>query len=152
MIVMKEHRQGEYLISADPVRLDPVAIHSYLTTSYWSEGIPLEVIQRALKNSLCIGCYTSDGSQIGLVRIITDQATYAYVCDVYVLETHRRRGLAKAMLKFGMELPELQGLRSWNLRTRDAHGVYEAFGFKVVDNPGGYMVLRFPDVYRKKSS
>ena len=149
---MQDRQHGDYLISADPVRLDSRAIHAYLTGSYWSEGIPQDVIQRALKNSFCIGAYTTDGSQVGLVRIITDYATYAYLCDVYVLESHRRRGLAKAMVKFGMEIPELQGLRSWNLRTRDAHGVYEELGFKVVDNPEGYMILRFPDAYRQNSS
>lgn len=146
---MPDRQFGDYLISTDPARLDLEAVHSYLRGSYWSEGIPLEVVQRALKNSLCIGAYTNEGNQVGLVRIITDQATYAYLCDVYVLEAHRRRGLAKAMLKFGLELPELQGLRSWNLRTRDAHAVYETLGFKVIDNPEGYMILRFPDVYRQ---
>src|SRR3954464_3738898 len=143
---MDEQWHGDYLISSDPDRLDPSAIHSYLTQSYWSKGIPLSVVQRALENSVCVGAYTADESQVGLVRIITDHATYAYLCDVYVLETHRRRGLAKAMLKFGMGLPDLQGLRSWNLRTRDAHGVYEALGFTRVDNPEGYMILRFPSV------
>lgn len=147
---MPDRQFGDYLISIDQARLDPKAAHSYLSSSYWSEGIPLEVVRRALENSLCIGAYTSDGNQVGLVRIITDRATYAYLCDVYVLEMHRRRGLAKAMLKFGMELPELQGLRSWNLRTRDAHAVYESLGFKVIDNPEGYMILRFPDAYRQK--
>lgn len=146
---MRERRHGDYLISSDPAQLDAEAVHSYLTRSYWSEGIPLPVVQRALQNSLCAGAYTSDRKQVGLVRVITDRATYAYLCDVYVLEDHRRRGLANAMLEFVMDMPELQGLRSWNLRTRDAHGVYEKFGFKVVDNPGGYMVLRFPDVYRQ---
>ncbi len=137
-----EQRHDAYIISDDPARLDPAAIHAYLRQSYWSPNIPLGTVQLALKNSLSVGAYTADGSQVGLVRIITDYATYAYLCDVYVLDAHRSRGLAKAMLAMTMGLPQLQGLRSWNLRTRDAHPLYAQFGFKVVDHPGGYMILR----------
>ena len=142
-------KHGSYLISDDASLLDASAIHAYLTRSYWSEGIPLETVQQAMNNSLCLGVYTSAKTQVGLVRIITDYATYAYLCDVYVLEEHRKKGLAKAMLTFALEHAKLQGLRSWNLRTRDAHPIYEALGFKVVDNAGSYMILRFPEVYRK---
>jgi GNAT superfamily N-acetyltransferase len=144
-----EHRHGHYLISDDPARLDPVAVHSYLTRSYWSENIPLETVQRAMQASLCIGAYAEDGSQVGLVRIISDHATYAYLCDVYVLEEHRRHGLSKAMLELSLRHPRLQGLRTWSLRTRDAHGLYAQFGFKPVEHPESYMALRFPDVYRQ---
>lgn len=144
-----DQRHGNYLISDDLARLDAAAIHAYLTRSYWAEGIPLETVKRALGKSMCIGAYTNDGTQVGLVRIITDQATFAYLCDVYVLEQHRGQGLAGAMLALTMEHPKLQGLRSWNLGTRDAHKLYEKFGFKVTDNPGGYMNLRFPNVYRQ---
>ncbi len=144
-----EHRHGHYLISDDPARLDPVAVHGYLTRSYWSENIPLETVRRAMQNSLCIGAYAGDGMQVGLVRIISDHATYAYLCDVYVLEEHRRHGLSKAMLELTLRHPRLQGLRSWNLRTRDAHGLYAQFGFKPAEQPDSYMALRFPDVYRQ---
>jgi GNAT superfamily N-acetyltransferase len=144
-----EHRHGSYLISDDPARLDAAAIHGYLTRSYWSENIPLDTVRRALHGSLCIGAYTEAGEQVGLVRIISDHATYAYLCDVYVLEEHRRHGLSKAMLALTMRHPKLQGLRSWSLRTRDAHGIYARFGFKPVDHPESYMALRFPDVYRQ---
>ena len=144
-----ELRHGNYLISDDPARLDATAIHAYLSRSYWCENIPLETVQRALQHSLCIGAYADTGSQVGLVRVITDHATFAYLCDVYVLEEHRGHGLAKAMMALTLRHPKLQGLRSWNLRTRDAHPLYAPFGFKPVDNPAGYMILRFPDVYRK---
>jgi GNAT superfamily N-acetyltransferase len=137
-----EKPHGAYVISDEPARLDPVAIHAYLSRSYWSPNIPLETVQRALKHSISVGSYTAEGVQVGLVRIITDCSTYAYLCDVYVLEEHRSHGLAKAMLTLTMQLPQLQGLRSWNLRTRDAHPLYAQFGFKVVDNPGGYMIHR----------
>jgi GNAT superfamily N-acetyltransferase len=154
-----EQRHGDYLISDDPGRLDAKAVHGYLVRSYWSEHIPLEVVQRALENSLCIGAYTGNdepfsarapaGQQVGLVRVISDFATYAYLCDVYVLEAHRKLGLSKAMLAFAQRHPRLQGLRSWSLRTRDAHALYAQFGFKPVAHPESYMALRFPDVYRK---
>lgn len=148
MLHMMEHQHGNYLISDDPTRLDATAIHAYLSSSYWSENIPLDVVQRALQGSLCIGAYAPEVGQVGLVRIISDCATFAYLCDVYVLEEHRRHGLAKAMLALTLRHPRLQGLRSWSLRTRDAHPLYAQFGFKPINNPDSYMILRFPDVYR----
>ena len=144
-----EHRHGHYLISDDPTRLDATAIHGYLTRSYWSENIPLETVQRALQGSLCTGAYLETGEQVGLVRISSAHATYAYLCYVYVLEEHRRHGLSKVMLELTLRHPRLQGLRTWNLRTRDAHGLYAQFGFKPVEQPESYMALRFPDVYRQ---
>src|ERR1700690_2231249 len=81
-----EHQHGPYLLSDDPARLDATAIPAYLSRAYWSENIPLETVQRALHGSLCLGAYTADGRQVGLVRIISDFATYAYLCDVYVME------------------------------------------------------------------
>jgi GNAT superfamily N-acetyltransferase len=143
-----EERYRNFLISDDSSRLDAAAIHSFLTKSYWSPNITRQVVQRALDNSLSVGSYLDDGSQAGLVRIISDYATYAYLCDVYVLESHRGVGLAKAMMAFVMRHPRLQGLRSWNLRTRDAHGLYAQFGFKAVEDPAGSMTLRFPNVYQ----
>jgi GNAT superfamily N-acetyltransferase len=137
-----DSRVGDYLVSDDPARLDAVAIHAFLTGSYWSPGISLDTVRHALAHSLCVGAYAPDNAQVGLVRIITDWATYAYLCDVYVLEAHRSRGLAKAMMTLTMNLPQLQGLRSWNLRTRDAHPLYAQFGFKPITNPDDYMVHR----------
>ena len=137
---------GTYLISDDPARLDAAAIHGYLSQSYWSPDIPRETVRRALEHSLNVGAYTAAGAQVGLVRIITDFATFAYLCDVYVLAEHRRQGLARAMLAFTVSHPGLQGLRSWNLRTRDAHPLYARFGFKLVDNLETYMIRRNPGV------
>lgn len=144
-----EVRHGEYLISDDPAWINVAAVHAFLTKSYWAEGIPLEVVARALANSLCLGIYAVDGTQVGLVRVISDFATYAYLCDVYVIETHRGRGVAKAALRHTMAHPRLQGLRGWSLRTRDAHRLYAQFGFKALVEPEGSMALRFPDVYRR---
>jgi len=142
---------GDYLISDDPARLDTGAIHAYLSRSYWSPNIPRALVERALQASLCLGAYTSGGAQVGLVRVISDYATYAYLCDVYVLEDHRGHGLAKVMMAATVAHPRLQGLRSWNLRTRDAQGLYAQFGFTPVDNPASCMVRRFPDAYGKRA-
>lgn len=140
---------GDYVVSADPSRLDPVAIHAYLRRSYWSEGIPLEIVDRAIKASLCIGAYDASGAQVGLVRLISDYATFCFVCDVYVLEPHRGRGLSKAMMAMAMQHPNLQGLRRWVLGTLDAHGLYRQFGFSALAHPERVMEIMVPDIYKR---
>lgn len=144
-----EQRHGNYLISADPARIDAAAVHAYLVRSYWAEGIPFEVVQRSLANSICIGAYDSSGRQVGLVRLVTDRATFCYVCDVYVLEAHRQHGLAKAMMTAARAHPELQGLRRWNLVTQDAHALYRPFGFEVPAKPERYMERLDREVYKR---
>ena len=142
-----DHRHGAYLISDDPARLDPAAIHAYLSRAYWAENIPLEVVRRSLAHSLCLGAYDEQGRQVGLTRCISDYATFCYVCDVYVLEEHRDHGLAQAMMALAGRHPKLQGLRRWNLVTRDAHGLYAREGFKAVARPERYMEKLDPGVY-----
>lgn len=144
-----EHRHGKYLISDDPARLDPVAVHAYLSRSYWAENMPLPTLERALHGSLCIGAYDSDLAQVGLARFISDFATFCYVCDVYVLEEHRRHGLAHAMMALATHHPKLQGLRRWNLVTRDAHRLYGEFEFVSVKHPERYMERLDPEVYKR---
>jgi GNAT superfamily N-acetyltransferase len=119
---------GAYTVSDDPARLDLKAMHAYLRRAYWSEEIPLEVVERAVRGSLCIGAYDANGAQVGLTRFISDYATFAYVCDVYVLEAHRGHGLSKAMMAMASSHPKLQGLRRWTLVTNDAHGLYAQYG------------------------
>jgi GNAT superfamily N-acetyltransferase len=143
---------GPYTLSDDPDRLDPRRIHAYLTRAYWSQGIPLETVERALRGSLSIGAYDADGAQVGFARFISDYATFCYVCDVYVLEEHRGHGLAKAMLAMAVEHPKLQGLRRWTLATRDAHGLYAQFGFTPLANPLTFMERLDPDVYTRSES
>ena len=118
--------------------------------SYWAEGIPLEIVERAVEASLCIGAYDEAGRQVGLVRLISDYATFCFVCDVYVLEAHRGRGLSKAMLEMAFEHPKLQGLRHWSLVTLDAHGLYRQFGFRALAHPERHMELTVPNMYRGK--
>lgn len=142
---------GDYVLSTDPARLDTLAIHAYLRRAYWSEDIPLEIVDRAVKGSLCIGAYDRSGQQVGLVRLISDYATFCFVCDVYVLEPHRGRGLSKAMMSMAMEHPKLQGLRRWSLGTLDAHGLYRRFGFSALAHPERHMELFVPDTYKRTS-
>jgi len=139
---------GSYTISDDSTRLDLRAIHAYLTRAYWCPGIPFEIVRRAVRSSLCIGAYDAAGAQVGLVRVISDYATFCYVCDVYVLESHRGRGLSKAMFAMVTEHPKLQGLRRWSLVTADAHGLYRQFGFSPVAQPERHMERLDPDIYR----
>jgi GNAT superfamily N-acetyltransferase len=136
-------------LSADPARLDTLAIHGYLQRSYWSEGIPFAIVDRAVKGSLCIGAYDRAGEQVGLVRLISDYATFCFVCDVYVLEPHRGRGLSKAMMAMALQHPKLQGLRRWSLGTLDAHGLYRQFGFSALAHPERHMELFVPDIYKR---
>jgi GNAT superfamily N-acetyltransferase len=140
---------GAYTISDDPARLDITAIHEYLKRAYWSEQIPREIVERAVRGSLCIGAYDAEGAQVGLVRLISDYATFCYVCDVYVLEAHRGHGLSKAMMALAMEHPRLQGFRRWTLVTNDAHGLYRQFGFAAPAHPERYMERVVPDIYKR---
>lgn len=142
------HHAG-YLLSDDPARLDVTSIHAFLTTSYWAAGIPRDIVARSINNSLCIGVYAPDGAQVGLVRVITDYATFAYLCDVYILEPHRGRGLSKAALRLLSTHPRQQNLRRLHLVTQDAHGLYTQFGFTPVAQPERHMERRDPDVYRR---
>lgn len=137
-----ESTHAGYLISDDPGRLDLDAIHAYLSRSYWAANRSREVIERSLAHSLGIGIYAPNGAQVGLVRIVTDYATFAYLCDVYVLEEHRRHGLSKAALRFVDAHPRLQNLRRFHLVTQDAHGLYTQFGFKPLENPERHMERR----------
>jgi len=137
-----------YTLSDDPRRLDLKAIHAYLRRAYWSEQIPFDVVERAARGSLCIGAYDATGAQVGLTRLISDYATFCYVCDVYVLEEHRGRGLSKAMMAMAMQHPRLQGLRRWNLVTKDAHGLYRQFGFESPKHIDRYMERTAPDIYK----
>ena len=138
-----------YEISTDPARLDIAAMHAYLTRSYWSPGIPYAIVERATRNSLCFGLYeTASGKQVGLTRVVTDHATFAYLCDVYVLEEHRGRGLGKFLMGTVMSHPALTGARRAMLGTRDAHGLYRQFGFSDAAGTQILMEIVHPDMYR----
>jgi GNAT superfamily N-acetyltransferase len=143
--VIEVHRD-DYTISTDPARLDLVAVHASLKESYWSPGVPPEVVAHAIRGSLCFGLYHR-GRQVGFARVITDAATFAYLCDVYVLDEYRGQGLGKWLMEVVTAHPALQELRRFLLVTRDAHGLYERFGFRPLARPEGYMEIHRPDVY-----
>jgi len=141
-----ERRRDTFLITTDPASMDVDAIHAYLTRSYWCEGISRELVAQAMAGSLCFGLL--DGSrQVGFARVITDKATYAYLCDVYVLEDYQGRGLGTWMMQELMTHPDLQGLRRFGLVTRDAHRLYERCGFTALANPPGHMEIARPGMY-----
>jgi len=142
-----EQRRGEFVISSDPTRLDLDVIHGFLANCYWAKGIPRDTVARSIEHSLCFGVYDSTGQQVGFARVVSDFATVAYLGDVFILESHRGRGLSKWMMECITAHPSLQGLRRWILLTRDAHALYAKFGFTPVAKPDRYMELHRPDVY-----
>lgn len=141
-------RKDEYTISTDKDILNIPYIHAFLTTSYWAEGIPVETVQRSIAGSLCFGVYKGE-QQVGFARVISDEATFAYLADVFIDEMQRGKGLSKWLVEVILQYPTLQGIRRFELRTRDAHGLYAQFGFTPLTNPEIYMQIRFPDVYKK---
>lgn len=133
-----ESHRDTYLISTDLTRLDLVAITDMLSHAYWAKDRTLEVIQRSMQNSLVFGVYDND-RQIGLARIVTDYATFAWLCDVYILEEYRGRGIGKWLMETILTHPDLKGLRRFLLVTRDAHGLYNKYGFTPLHNPDRWL-------------
>lgn len=138
-----------YRISSDRADVDVAATHAFLSQTYWSRGIPLATVARAIENSLCFSVHDAGGSQVGFARVITDQATFAYLCDVYVLPEHGGRGLGKQLMQAVVDCPGLQGLRRFVLATRDAHGLYAQYGFTPLAAPGNFMEVLQADIYTR---
>ena len=140
-----ETRHDGVLISTDRARLDLDVIHGFLASSYWAPGVSRETVAQSIRHSICFGVYDG-GRQVGFARVISDRATYAYVADVFVLETVRGRGISKRLMACIMSHPELQDLRLWTLFTRDAHGLYRQSGFREPRYPERLMERRHPPV------
>ena len=142
--------RGALSISTDPSRIDRKLVHEFLRDrSYWAADIPREVVDRSIEGALCFGVY--DGSaQVGFARVITDRATFAYLADVFVLESHRGRGIATWLMEALLGHPDLQGLRRWILMTRDAHGLYEKFGFRRMADSSRCMEIVDREIYRRR--
>ena len=143
-----EIRRDGFTISDDASRLDRDTIHRFLAESYWAKGIPFEVVDRSIEGSLPFGVYDGE-ALVGFARVISDYATYAYVADVFVIESHRGRGLALRLMEAVRAHPRLQGIRRWNLVTRDAHALYRKVGFRDVENPSRWMEIVDRDVYTR---
>ena len=136
-----------FRISSELKDMDLDAVHDYISKSYWAKGIPIDTLKRAMQNSICFGVFDKVGAQVGFARAVTDCATYAYLADVYILEEHRGIGLSKWLMSEVLSHPSLQGLRRITLATRDAHGLYEKFGFKPLAKPEIFMEDWNPNVY-----
>ncbi|MCJ8348160.1 GNAT family N-acetyltransferase [Moritella sp.] len=136
-----------YKISANFEDMDLAVIHEFISGTYWAKGIPMSTLKRSLENSLCFGVFTQAGEQVGFARMITDKATFAYLADVFVLEPHQGKGLSKLLMAAILDHPDLQGLRRMMLATRDAHGLYQKFGFTALAAPEVYMELHTPYLY-----
>lgn len=144
-----EFEKDGYSISTDNAKLDIGVIHHYLSAeSYWAKNIPLEVMKRSIDNSLCFGLYHQH-TQIGFARLVTDKATFAYLADVFIIESFRGNGLSKWLVQTIKAYPEVQGLRRWMLGTKDAHGLYAQFGWTPIPEEmiSRFMQLHNPDVY-----
>ena len=137
-----------YSVTSDSTRIDFDAVYRGLTATYWAKGMPAETLRKAIANSLCFSIFKGD-AQVAFGRVITDRATYAYLSDVFVIEAERGNGLSKMMMEAVMAHPDLQGLRRFALLTKDAHTLYERFGFTPSKNPEWYMEIVNRDVYKK---
>ena len=137
-----EINENGLLISDDKARLDRALIFDFLRhRSYWAPEITPEILERSIENSLCFGVYL-DGRQIGFARAVTDFATFAWLADVFIVEEQRGKGFSKKLVAAVLAHPRLQGLRRFQLGTRDAHGLYEKFGFKPLAFPERFMEIR----------
>lgn len=140
---------GEFTIHTDKTKMDIPVIHRYITRSYWAEGIPFETVAKAVEGSLCFGVFHGE-KQIGIARVITDTATFAYLCDVFIDESYRGRGLGKWLMETILGHESLQGLRRIALTTKDAHGLYSQYGFSPLPIPERWMIIQDADIYKKR--
>ncbi|MBI3360923.1 MAG: GNAT family N-acetyltransferase [Chloroflexi bacterium] len=134
-----EYRRDSYLISTDKSKLDVGLIHDFLVNvSYWAQGRTLATVQMSIEHSLCFGLY-GDDRQVGFCRVVTDYATFAWLCDVFILDERRGRGLGKWLIECVTSHPDLKTVPRWLLATRDAHGLYSQFGFQSLEGPERWM-------------
>ncbi len=136
-------------VTFDLAEMDITVIHGFISHTYWAKDIPLCVLEKALQHSLCAGLINDQGEQIAFARMVTDRATFAYLADVFVVQEHQGKGYARTLLEDLFAHQDLQGLRRMMLATRDAHGVYEKFGFTPLSHPATFMQKWDPDVYQR---
>jgi GNAT superfamily N-acetyltransferase len=144
-----EWTKDDFLISTDKEKIDALYVHQFLSKSYWAENIPLETIQRSIEGSLCFSVVYLN-HQVGFARVITDEATFAYLADVFIDENFRGKGLSKWLMEVIISYPTLQGLRRFMLATRDAHGLYKQFGFEPMKNPDRWMEIHKPNANKQQ--
>jgi GNAT superfamily N-acetyltransferase len=144
--LMSSWVNGTFTVTCDLSKMDLAVVTEFLASSYWAKGIPMATVEKSLAHSLCFALLDGD-RQVGFARVISDHATIAYLADVFVLSEYRGRGLSKWLMECIISHPELQNLRRWMLATRDAHGLYEKFGFTPLKRPEVFMERHNPDVY-----
>ncbi|MGC4232368.1 MAG: GNAT family N-acetyltransferase [Niabella sp.] len=128
--------ENNYLFSYDKSKIQIAVVYKYLSEeSYWAQRIPLAIVERSIQNAICLGIYDSQGAQIGFGRMITDQAVFAYLADVFILKPHRGKGLSKTMVRAFCSLAESFEVRRLMLATQDAHGLYAQYGFEPLSHP-----------------
>ncbi|MBN1218332.1 MAG: GNAT family N-acetyltransferase [Anaerolineae bacterium] len=139
-----EYQRDPYVISTDKTKLDLNTIHEYLSQrSYWAQGRAITVVEKSIEHSLCFGVYHQGGQQVGFGRVVTDYATFAWLCDVFILESHRRQQLGKWLVECIMVHPDLHEMRLFILATRDAHELYRRYGrFEKLENAERWMIRR----------
>lgn len=140
------------IVIEQPSETDIGVIHAMLRETYWSPGVPRDVVARACANSMCAVARDDKGQLIGFARVVTDKATFAWLCDVVVLPGRQGRGVGRALVRTFLDHPDLQGLRRWLLGTKDAHGVYAPLGFTPLEAPGRFMQIRNPAPYGKQTT
>lgn len=138
---LHEQPHKPYLLSSDKGRLDLDLIHRYLSeTAYWATGRPRAIVERSIEHSyLVMGAYDDDGEQVGFARMVTDLATWAWLCDVFVLPEHQGTGLGTALVGAIVEHPDVIAISRQFLATADAHGLYAKFGFNALEDPTRWM-------------
>ncbi len=137
-----------YRISTETREMDFDVIYTFISTSYWAKGIPKATMKKAIENAFCFALFDFENNQVGFARLITDKATFAYLADVFILEDHRQKGLSKWLISEIIDHPQLQGLRRMMLATKDAHGLYQQFGFEPLNSPEMLMQIHKPDAYK----
>ncbi len=150
---MYQEVKDNFLFTTDASLLDLEVIYSFISTSYWANGVTKNIVEKSVKNSLCFAVYDieQEKKQIGFARVITDLATFAYMADVFIIDSYQGKGLGKQLIKFILDYPDFKTLRRFLLATRTAHSLYEKFGFSPVKNPENFMAIHKPDIYRLKS-
>ena len=144
-----EWTKNDFIITTDKSKIDATYVHHFLSHSYWAKDIPMETVQKSIEGSLCFSVFYLN-QQIGFARVITDEATFAYLADVFIDENFRGRGLSKWLMEIIVSYPSLQGLRRFLLATRDAHDLYKKFGFEPLKNTDKWMEIHKPNVYKPR--
>ncbi len=144
---LREFRRDAFTITTDRKRLNFDFVYNFLATAPWCNGISRDRVEKAIQNSFCFGVYEGD-QQVGFARVITDFATFSYVCDFFISESHRGRGLAKWLISTVLECPDIAALQRTCIVTAEAHGLYRQMGFMGVQRPDAYLEVLKKDAYK----